>query len=69
MAYDDDDDRTYTVLMNAEEQYSLWLKDLDIPKGWRPVGKEGPREECMQFVDEAWKDMRPLSLRLAMAGR
>jgi MbtH protein len=67
MAFEDGDDRrTYVVLINAEEQYSLWLQGKKIPEGWRAVGKEGSKDECMKFVDEAWSDMRPLSLRLRM---
>lgn len=57
----------YTVLVNAEEQYSLWPKSKAIPAGWSPTGKEGAVEECKQFVDEVWTDMRPLSLRRKMA--
>ena len=68
MAYDEDDDRAYVVLINDEEQYSLWLKEVDVPTGWRTVGKEGSRKECVQFVDDTWKDMRPLSLRQKMDG-
>ena len=57
----------YLVLINAEEQYSLWPKYLSIPTGWRAV-KEGTQAECAQFVDEVWTDMRPLSLRIKMDG-
>ena len=59
----DDDARTYLVLMNDEEQYSLWLKHKPVPPGWRAVGKEGTRAECVAYVDEVWTDLRPLSLR------
>jgi MbtH protein len=64
--HDDEDTRAYIVLINAEEQYSLWLKDKTIPAGWRAVGKEGTKEECSRYVDEVWVDMRPLSLRKKM---
>lgn len=65
--HDQEDTRTYIVLINEEEQYSLWLKDKKIPAGWHAVGKEGTKEECSQYVDEVWVDMRPLSLRKKMA--
>jgi MbtH protein len=62
-----DDTHTYTVLVNDEEQYSLWRMDLAIPAGWRAVGKVGTKQECMDYVREVWTDMRPLSLRKAMS--
>lgn len=66
MAFEDDDDKTvYLVLVNEEEQYSLWPKSNSIPKGWKAV-KEGTRAECGQYVNEVWTDMRPLSLRKHM---
>ncbi|MGW5053659.1 MbtH family protein [Actinokineospora sp. NPDC004072] len=58
-----DDDTTYRVLVNDEEQYSLWPAHLDIPAGWRFEGTTGTREECSKHVDEVWTDMRPRSLR------
>ena len=64
--HDDEDTRTYRVLVNHEEQYSLWLEYKDIPNGWRDTGKLGSRQECMAWVDEVWTDMRPLSLRKHM---
>jgi MbtH protein len=61
---DDEDTRTYIVVVNHEEQYSLWLADkLPIPPGWTPVGKPGTKAECLALVEEVWTDMRPLSLR------
>ena len=66
MAPDENDDKTvYLVLVNEEEQYSLWPKTNAIPNGWKPV-KEGTRAECGQYVNEVWTDMRPLSLRRHM---
>jgi MbtH protein len=62
-----EDARTYTVLVNAEEQYSLWPQDLAIPAGWRGVGKVGSKQECLDYVQSVWTDMRPLSLRQAMS--
>ena len=58
-----DDTRTYLVLVNHEEQYSLWLADREIPLGWSAVGTPGSREECLAYVKEVWTDMTPLSLR------
>jgi MbtH protein len=58
-----DDARVYVILKNNEEQYSLWLKGNEVPAGWQPVGMEGPKAECLQYVKEVWKDMTPLSLR------
>jgi MbtH protein len=57
----------FTVLINHEEQYSLWPRYKLVPAGWRAVGKEGSREECCEYVDKVWTDMRPLSLRKRMA--
>ena len=63
---DNADQEKYKVLVNHEEQYSLWLDDLEIPLGWKDVGVSGTKEECMKYVDEVWTDMRPLSLRKQM---
>jgi len=60
-----EDTRTYVVLVNHEEQYSIWLADKEIPLGWSAVGTPGSREECLAYVKEVWTDMRPLSLRTA----
>jgi MbtH protein len=69
MAADDQDDtRNYVVVMNHEEQYSIWLKGKQIPDGWHSVGKEGPKAECLEYIDREWVDMRPLSLRRKMDG-
>jgi MbtH protein len=65
----DEDDRTYTVVINHEEQYSIWLDGRTMPDGWRAVGKTGSKEDCLSHIDEVWTDMRPLSLRLRMAAR
>ena len=61
-----DDDARYQVLRNDEEQYSLWLADLEVPAGWHQVGKEGTKDECSAYVDKVWTDMRPRSLRERM---
>ncbi|HWO59539.1 MAG TPA: MbtH family NRPS accessory protein [Umezawaea sp.] len=62
-----DDNATYQVLVNDEEQHSLWPLGKELPDGWRRAGKEGSKQECMDHVDEVWTDMRPRSLRERMA--
>jgi MbtH protein len=68
MTSDDNDTLTYKVVLNHEEQYSIWPADRDCPLGWREAGKEGSKEECLKFIEEVWRDMRPLSLRRRMDG-
>jgi MbtH protein len=65
---DQSNDEIYRVVINDEEQYSIWREDKDIPAGWRAVGKRGPKAECLQHIEDVWTDMRPLSLRKRMAG-
>ena len=62
----DEDDMIYKVVVNDEEQYSLWPADRLSPPGWREVGKEAARAECLAYIKEVWTDMRPLSLRRQM---
>jgi MbtH protein len=65
---DDTEDATiYKVVMNHEEQYSIWPDYKDLPDGWVAVGKSGPKAECLAYIKEVWTDMRPLSLRKKMA--
>jgi MbtH protein len=65
--YEQEDDRTiYEVVINHEEQYSIWPVDRDVPLGWKKVGKSGLKEECLDYIEEVWTDMRPLSLRKQM---
>ena len=56
----------YRVVVNDEEQYSIWPEDKELPPGWGEEGKAGTREECLDHIEEVWGDMRPKSLRLAM---
>jgi MbtH protein len=56
-----------TVVVNDEEQYSLWPADRRPPAGWRDAGMSGPKTECLQYIERVWTDMRPLSLRRRMA--
>lgn len=58
-----DDTRFYEVVVNDEDQYSIWLADREVPGGWRTVGHRGPKEDCLAYIDEVWTDMRPKSLR------
>jgi MbtH protein len=67
MNRDEQEDTTiYTVVVNDEEQYSIWPADRELPLGWREVGKQGPKAECLEYIKEVWTDMRPLSLRQKM---
>jgi MbtH protein len=59
----------FTVVINDEEQYSVWPADRPCPPGWREAGFTGSREDCLAHVDEVWTDMRPRSLREAMDQR
>lgn len=66
MHNEEEDTRTYDVVVNHEEQYSIWLKGRPLPAGWTAVGKSGLKAECLAYIDEVWTDMRPLSLRRHM---
>lgn len=63
----EDDDAEYLVVVNHEEQYSLWPAFKEIPAGWTPTGPRGKRQVCLDWIEEVWTDMRPKSLREAMA--
>jgi uncharacterized protein YbdZ (MbtH family) len=63
---DREDTTIYKVVMNHEEQYSIWAEDKEIPLGWKDAGKAGSKEECLAYIKEVWTDMRPLSLRKKM---
>ena len=58
-----EDTALYTVVVNHEEQYSIWPADREIPAGWREAGKRGPRQDCLDYISKVWTDMRPLSVR------
>lgn len=62
----DDDNAIYKVVVNHEEQYSIWPSARENPLGWKDAGKVGSKEECLKFIKEVWTDMRPLSLRKKM---
>lgn len=63
----DDENSTFLVLVNDEQQHSLWPAFADVPAGWRVVFGEAGRDECLSFVEANWTDLRPGSLREAMA--
>jgi MbtH protein len=63
-----DSEQKYQVVMNHEEQYSIWPDDKSLPAGWREAGRRGTRDECLAYIREVWTDMRPLSLRRQMDG-
>src|SRR5499427_7494067 len=63
---DKEDTTIYRVVVNHEEQYSIWPEYKEIPLGWKDVGVVGPKADCLAHVKEVWTDMRPLSLRKKM---
>jgi MbtH protein len=67
MYSDEREDTTiYKVVINHEEQYSIWPADRENPLGWYDVGKSGLKADCLAYIKEVWTDMRPLSLRKKM---
>ncbi len=62
----DEDTTTYRVVVNHEEQYSIWPDDKENPPGWRDGGRTGPKADCLAYIEEVWTDMRPLSVRQRM---
>jgi MbtH protein len=61
-----DDQTIYKVVVNHEEQYSIWPSSRENPLGWADAGKVGKKQECLDYISEIWTDMRPLSLRKKM---
>jgi len=61
----EDASRSYIVLLNKEEQYSLWPATIEVPTGWTVVHSPDTRQACLDYVEQNWKDMRPKSLREA----
>jgi MbtH protein len=61
-----EDQTTYKVVVNHEEQYSIWPADRENALGWSDAGKSGAKAECLAYIEEVWTDMRPLSLRRKM---
>ena len=64
---ENEDTVTYKVVVNREEQYSIWPIKRSCPLGWSDVGKSGKKEEYLSYINEVWTDMRPLSLRKQVA--
>lgn len=62
----EEDTTLYRVVVNHEEQYSIWPVDREIPAGWKEAGKQGTKADCLAYINEVWTDMRPLSLRRKM---
>ncbi len=65
----ENDTTVYKVVVNHEEQYSIWPAVKSNPPGWRDAGKSGTKSECLAYIREVWTDMRPLSLRKLMEQR
>ena len=63
---DNDSGALYYIVMNHEEQYSIWPADRENALGWKAVGPSGPKDQCLAYIKEVWTDMRPLSLRQRM---
>ena len=61
-----DAERIYKVVVNHEQQYSIWPSDRTNPLGWLDEGTTGSQQVCLAHIDAIWTDMRPLSLRKAM---
>jgi MbtH protein len=61
-----EDNTIYKVVVNHEEQYSIWPADRENALGWNDAGKTGTKAECLDYIKEVWTDMRPLSLRKKM---
>jgi MbtH protein len=59
-------DALFEVVLNDEEQYSIWPVEKAMPLGWKKAGKQGSKEVCLSYIKEVWTDMRPLSLRKQM---
>ncbi|OLF09653.1 MbtH family protein [Actinophytocola xinjiangensis] len=66
MSDDSEKNIRYTVVINDEEQYSIWPAHRSAPAGWREVGVAGTKEECLDHIESVWTDMRPRSLRERM---
>ncbi|WP_020667801.1 MbtH family protein [Amycolatopsis nigrescens] len=66
---DEPDERSYAVVVNSEEQYSIWRSDQEVPDGWQRTGVSGTKTECLDHIESVWTDMRPLSLRKWMQER
>jgi MbtH protein len=68
-ANDEEGPIEFVVVMNDEEQYSIWPQCRSVPAGWRSAGVAGTKAECLEYIERVWTDLRPLSLRVAMAAQ
>lgn len=59
----DDADTTFQVVVNDQDQYSIWFADRGLPAGWTADGTTGSKQECLQHIEKVWTDMRPRSVR------
>lgn len=62
----DDENAIFFVVVNHEEQYSIWPADRELPLGWKKEGFQGNKQACLDHIETVWTDMRPLSLRRQM---
>ncbi|KTC85317.1 MbtH family protein [Legionella cincinnatiensis] len=65
----DSEDTLFHVVINQEEQYSIWPDYKTVPPGWRTIGFSGKKQECLAYIEQTWVDMRPLSLRQHLAAQ
>jgi MbtH protein len=63
----DSEETGFQVVVNDEEQHSIWFSDRALPDGWRAVGREGTKQECLDYIEQAWPDITPLSVRRRLA--
>jgi len=61
--YDWDARSSYKVLVNRDKLYAIWPEDRETPKGWKDIGQRGSRDLCLNYIEEVWTDMRPLTIR------
>lgn len=66
MSEENSETSRFKVVLNHEEQYSIWPAERENAPGWNDAGKAGTKQECLEYIKEVWTDMRPLSLRRAM---
>ncbi|SRX74503.1 MbtH family protein [Aequorivita antarctica] len=66
MNWEEENTTIYKVVVNHEEQYSIWPAARENPLGWNDAGKTGSKDDCLKYIEEVWTDMRPLSLRKKM---
>ena len=59
----DDESIRFKVVANHQEQYSIWPDFKDMPAGWIAVGPQGLKDECLDYIEKVWTDMRPKRLR------